>query len=309
MSYALGIDIGGTNTKFGVVDEAGVILYQDSIVTSVYSTPHEFIDAIFHSYQSHIDAEMQKNISRIGIGAPNGNYYTGNIEHAANLKWKGIIPMAKWIENKFSKPTIITNDANAAAMGEMIYGVAKGMKDFIMVTLGTGVGSGFVANGKLILGHDGFAGELGHVIAIRNGRLCGCGRKGCLETYTSATGIVITANEILMQSKEASLLREAHTITSKSIHDAALLGDTIALQIFDYTANILGQTLADAVAITSPEAIILFGGLSLAGDFILKPTQQYMDDNLLINYKGKVKILSSAFQGSDAAILGAAALQ
>jgi len=183
------------------------------------------------------------------------------------------------------------------------------MKDFIMVTLGTGVGSGFVANGKLILGHDGFAGELGHVIAIRNGRLCGCGRKGCLETYTSATGIVITANEILMQSKEASLLREAHTITSKSIHDAALLGDRIALQIFDYTANILGQTLADAVAITSPEAIILFGGLSLAGDFILKPTQQYMDDNLLINYKGKVKILSSAFQGSDAAILGAAALQ
>jgi glucokinase len=252
---------------------------------------------------------MQKKISRIGIGAPNGNYYTGNIEHAANLKWKGIIPMAKWIENKFSKPTIITNDANAAAMGEMIYGVAKGMKDFIMVTLGTGVGSGFVANGKLILGHDGFAGELGHVIAIRNGRLCGCGRKGCLETYTSATGIVITANEILMQSKEASLLREAHTITSKSIHDAALLGDRIALQIFDYTANILGQTLADAVAITSPEAIILFGGLSLAGDFILKPTQQYMDDNLLINYKGKVKILSSAFQGSDAAILGAAALQ
>ena len=309
MSYALGIDIGGTNTKFGVVDEAGVILYQDSIVTSVYSTPHEFIDAISHSYQSHIDAEMQKKISRIGIGAPNGNYYTGNIEHAANLKWKGIIPMAKWIENKFSKPTIITNDANASAMGEMIYGVAKGMKDFIMVTLGTGVGSGFVANGKLILGHDGFAGELGHVIAIRNGRLCGCGRKGCLETYTSATGIVITANEILMQSKEASLLREAHTITSKSIHDAALLGDRIALQIFDYTANILGQTLADAVAITSPEAIILFGGLSLAGDFILKPTQQYMDDNLLINYKGKVKILSSAFQGSDAAILGAAALQ
>lgn len=304
----LGIDIGGTNTAFGIVNEEGEIIFQDAISTKGHPDINTFIDVLFKTLNDKIDNKIFQNIVSIGIGAPNGNYYTGNIEFAPNLEWKGVIPLAKLFEEKFHLPIKVSNDANAAAMGEMMYGTAKGMKDFIMVTLGTGVGSGFVANGQLIYGHDGFAGELGHVIAIRDGRMCGCGRKGCLETYTSATGIVKTANEFKVKKDSESPLKMIEHITSKDIYDAAKNGDKLALEIFEYTGKILGQTLADAVAITSPEAIILFGGLAMAGHFIFDPVKKHFEENVLVIYKNKVKIIPSLLHQNDVAILGAAAL-
>jgi glucokinase len=308
MSLSIGIDIGGTNTVFGVVNEEGQILHQGQIHTKDYATANDFVQALKHAILQICEADVISNVSRIGVGAPNGNYFTGNIEHAANLQWKGIIPMANMIATQFGKPTQLTNDANAAAMGEMMYGVAKGMNDFIMVTLGTGVGSGFVANGKLIYGHDGFAGELGHVISVRDGRQCGCSRKGCLETYTSANGIVHTAQEFLAAKNSQSSLVNHGQLNAKDIYNAAVRGDELALNVFDFTGKILGQTLADAVAITSPEAIVLFGGLAQAGSFIFEPTKKYMEANMLVNYKGKVKLLASLLNESNVAILGAAAL-
>lgn len=308
MQYSIGIDIGGTNSVMGIVDKMGRILYQTTLPTADYPDATDFVDAAFSALHPEIERLGHHQIKGIGIGAPNGNYYSGCIEFAPNLLWKGVVPLAALAEAKFQLPSKVTNDANAAAIGEMMYGAAKGMNDFIMVTLGTGVGSGFVANGKLIYGHDGFAGELGHTIAIREGRLCGCGRKGCLETYTSATGIVRTAIEFLQDRPDASLLREQSAITAKSIFDAASSGDQLALDIFEYTGRILGQSLADAIAITSPEAIILFGGLAQAGALIFEPTRKYMEDNLLVIYKGKVKLLPSELKESDVAILGAAAL-
>jgi glucokinase len=247
----------------------------------------------------------------IGVGAPNGNHYTGNIEHAANLQWKGIVPLSAMLESKFKLPVVLTNDANAAAIGEMIYGAAKGMKDFIMITLGTGVGSGIVANGKLIYGHDGFAGELGHTIIIPDGRPhAGTGKKGSLESYASATGVRLTAIEILKNRKEESLLRTIpeDKLDSKAVYDAAIQGDKIALEIFEFTGRILGLALANAVVFSSPEAIILFGGLTKAGDLILKPTRDHMEANLIKIFQNKVKILVSHLKESDAAILGASAL-
>lgn len=303
----LGIDIGGTNTAFGIVSPDGQILVQGKIPTKGYPDIHSYITTLFQNCVQ-IGGELLPHVERIGVGAPNGNYYSGNIEFAPNLEWEGIVPLASLVESTFQRPVKISNDANAAAMGEMMFGAAKGMKDFIMVTLGTGVGSGFVANGQLIYGHDGFAGELGHVISVRDGRDCGCGRKGCLETYTSATGIVRTAEIFLIEKKIDSLLRHQTEITSKSIFEAAMNGDTLAMDIFKYTGTILGQTLSDAVAITSPEAIILFGGLAQAGDLIIKPTQKAMEENLLRIYKGKVKLIPSALHESDVAILGAAAI-
>lgn len=303
----LGIDIGGTNTAFGIVSPDGQILVQGKIPTKGYLDIHSYITTLFQNCVQ-IGGELLPHVERIGVGAPNGNYYSGNIEFAPNLEWEGIVPLASLVESIFQRPVKISNDANAAAMGEMMFGAAKGMKDFIMVTLGTGVGSGFVANGQLIYGHDGFAGELGHVISVRDGRDCGCGRKGCLETYTSATGIVRTAEIFLIEKKIDSLLRHQTEITSKSIFEAAMNGDTLAMDIFKYTGTILGQTLADAVAITSPEAIILFGGLAQAGDLIIEPTQKAMEENLLRIYKGKVKLIPSALHESDVAILGAAAI-
>lgn len=304
----LGIDIGGTKAAYGVVNEEGKILAQESVSTRGHADARAFVEALFDSVKKNIDTDLYKNIISIGVGAPNGNYYTGNIEFAPNLEWKGVIPLAAMTEEKFSIPVKVTNDANAAAMGEMMYGAARGMKDFIMVTLGTGVGSGFVANGHLIYGHDGFAGELGHVIAVRDGRMCGCGRRGCLETYTSSTGIVKTANEFIAKNEKESLLSNQLITDSKQLFDAAQKEDELALEIFEYTGRILGQTLADAVAITSPEAIILFGGLAQAGDYILTPTQKYFEENLLKIYQNKVKILHSQLVENDAAILGAAAL-
>lgn len=308
MKYSIGIDIGGTNSAFGIVDKKGRIIFEGSIPTNEFLLVEDFTEALHKVLFPAIEKYGPKQIKGIGIGAPNGNFYNGSIEFAPNLQWKGIIPLAKLFEEKFQLPSVVTNDANAAAIGEMMYGAAKGMKDFIMVTLGTGVGSGFVANGKMIYGHDGFAGELGHTIAIRDGRLCGCGRKGCLETYTSATGIVTTAYEFLLNNNTESLLRDKENLSAKTIYEAAVKGDVLALQIFEYTGKILGESLADAVAITSPEAIILFGGLAQAGNYIFEPTYQYMQENLLVIYKDKVKLLPSELKESDVAILGAAAL-
>jgi glucokinase len=271
-----------------------------------------FIDELYNNLAVLIDkAGGTGRMRGIGVGAPNGNYYSGTVEYAPNLPWRGIIPLAKLIQNKFQLPTVLTNDANAAAIGEMMYGAAKGMKDFIMITLGTGVGSGIVANGKLIYGHDGFAGELGHTIIIPHGRLHpGTGKYGSLESYASATGVKNTAVEMLEKSQEASLLRGVPTeeLDSKKVYDAAIQGDALAKQIFDFTGEILGLALANFVMFSSPEAVILFGGLTKAGDLILKPTRENMESNLIQVFQNKVKILISHLKESDAAILGASAL-
>jgi len=308
----IGIDIGGTGTKYGIVDRDGNVLFSGEISTKKHPTIESFIDDLYAELSELIkQAGGTGRIKGIGIGAPNGNYYTGNIEYAANLVWHGIIPLAKLMEAKFKLPVVITNDANAAAIGEMTYGAAKGMKDFIMVTLGTGVGSGIVANGHLIYGHDGFAGEIGHTIVIPDGRVHeGTEKKGSLESYASATGVRLNAIEILEKSKEPSLLRKVpkDKLDSKAVYDAAIEGDKLALEIFEFTGRILGIALANAVMMTSPEAIILFGGLTKAGDLILKPTRDHMEANLIKVFQHKVKLLISHLKESHAAILGASAL-
>jgi glucokinase len=308
----IGIDIGGTNTKFGIVNRDGNVLFSGEISTKKHPTIETFIEELYHELSDLISkAGGVGRIKGIGIGAPNGNFYTGNIEHAANLVWQGIVPLAKLMQAKFKLPVVVTNDANAAAIGEMMYGAAKGMKDFIMITLGTGVGSGIVANGQLIYGHDGFAGELGHTIVIPDGRLHeGTGKKGSLESYASATGVRLTALEILEKSKEPSILRKVSKdkLDSKVVYEAAIEGDKLALEIFEFTGRILGLALANAVMFSSPEAIILFGGLTKAGDLILKPTHEHMEANLIKVFQDKVKILVSHLKESDAAILGASAL-
>ncbi|MCD8164661.1 MAG: ROK family protein [Bacteroides sp.] len=309
--YVVGIDIGGTNSVFGVVDTRGTILTHSSIKTSAYPTIEEYVDALCKSLLPLIvEQGGVDKIKGIGVGAPNGNYYSGTIEFAPNLPWKGVLPLAAMIEERLGIPTALTSDANAAAVGEMTYGAARGMKDFIMITLGTGVGSGIVINGQVVYGHDGFAGELGHVIVRRGGRMCGCGRKGCLETYCSATGVARTAREILTASTEPSLLRNipAESIVSKDVYDAAVQGDKLAQEIFESTGTLLGEALADFIAFSSPEAIVLFGGLAKSGDYIMKPLIKAIDDNILQIFKGKAKILCSELKDSDAAVLGASAL-
>lgn len=308
----VGIDIGGTNSVFGIVDAQGNVLASNSIKTQAYPVLEEYINALGNGILDLIakNGGIEK-IKGIGVGAPNANYYTGNIEHAANLPWKGIVPFAKLLSEKVGVPVTLTNDANAAAIGEMKYGAARGMRDFIMITLGTGVGSGVVANGQLIYGHDGNAGELGHVIVRRDGRTCGCGNKGCLETYTSATGVARTAREMLQnRAGEDSLLRkiDLDKITSKDVFDAAMADNAIAKDIFAFTGQILGEALADFVKFSSPEAFVLFGGLAKAGDLLLNPLKKAMDDNLMAVFKGKVKVLFSEMKDADAAVLGASAL-
>jgi glucokinase len=310
--YAVGIDIGGTNTVFGIVDARGTVIASSSIKTQKYLDVNEYVDDLCKGLTTLIEEVGGKDkIKGIGVGAPNGNYYTGNIEFAPNLPWKGVIPLSTMLSEKIGIPVNLTNDANAAAIGEMTYGAARGMKDFIMITLGTGVGSGIVINGQLVYGHDGFAGELGHTIIRRqNGRTCGCGRTGCLETYTSATGVARTAREFLEIRKDDSLLRNipAAEITSKDVYDAAVAGDAIAKEIFDYTGTILGEAFADFVAFSAPEAIILFGGLARAGDLIMKPIVDSMERNMLTIWKNKIKVIFSELKESDAAVLGASAL-
>ena len=308
-ALALGIDIGGTNTAYGVVNRRGEIIAKGSLPTTGHEAPHDFITALTAAVTPMLAEAGKENFVGAGIGAPNGNFFTGEVVFAPNLPWRGVIPLAKMLTESLNLKSTLTNDANAAAIGEMTYGAAKGLKDFRLVTLGTGLGSGFVANGQLIYGHDGFAGELGHVIAVRDGRKCGCGRLGCLETYSSATGIVRTAKEWLAERHDDTQLRKLlPDITAKGIHLSAEQGDSFALELFDYTGRILGQTLADAVAITSPEAIIFFGGLANAGDLLLNPVRHYLEENLLNIYKNKVAILQSALPDADAAILGASAL-
>ncbi len=309
---AIGIDIGGTGTKFGIVDKDGNVLFSGEMSTKKHKEIEGFIDELHGLLGELIEkAGGIGKIRGIGVGAPNGNFYTGNIEYAPNLPWSGIIPIAKMMNDKFQLPVTLTNDANAAAIGEMMYGAAKGMRDFIMITLGTGVGSGIVANGQVMYGHDGFAGELGHTIVIPDGRMHqGTGKRGSLESYASATGVRLTALEMLENSTEDSLLRTAdkETLDSKVVYDAAIKGDKLAMEIFEFTGKILGLALANAVMFSSPEAIILFGGLTKSGDLILKPTRKHMEENLIQVFQNKVKILVSHLKESDAAILGASAL-
>lgn len=309
--YVVGMDIGGTNTVFGIVDQDGNVVCQDSVKTKAYPIIEDYVNAIGEKLDVLIESVGGKDkINGMGVGAPNGNYYTGNIEFAPNLSWKGIVPLAKLFGERVGVPCKLTNDANAAAIGEMTYGAAKGMKHFIMITLGTGVGSGIVIDGKLVYGHDGFAGELGHVIAVPDGRLCGCGRKGCLETYCSATGIVRTAKEVLTSSYDPSMLRNIpeSELTSKDIFDCAMAGDAIAKDIFQKTGELLGKSLANFTAFSSPEAFIIFGGLAKAGDLIFKPVKEAMEENMLAVFKNKVKVLPSQLKDADAAVLGASAL-
>ena len=309
--HAVGIDIGGTNTKYGIVNHRGQIVFEGSIKTDSYPIIGDFIDALYEKLQPEIERLKDVHVVGIGMGAPNGNFYTGTIEYAPNLHWKGVIHLADLMTEKFKLPAKLTNDANAAAVGEMMYGAARGMKDFIMITLGTGVGSGIFANGELILGHDGFAGELGHTIVVPGGRVHpNTGSMGSLESYASATGVTITAIEYMSGTDEPSVLREIPQteLNSKMVFDAALAGDSLAKKVFKSTGDILGMALANFVMFSSPQAIILFGGLTKAGDILMKPVKDSMERNLLPIFQNKVQLIFSELKESDAAILGASAL-
>ena len=308
---AFGIDIGGTYTKLGIVDESGHCLVDSSISTYDHKEINTFLLALkaeMERLKNEINGDIE--VVGIGIGAPNANYYKGTIEHAPNLNWKGIIPFVEKFKLHYNLPIFLTNDANAAAIGEMIYGVAKNFQDFIVITLGTGLGSGIVARGKLVYGHDGFAGELGHIIVDKDGREGTAGINGTLESYVSATGMKRTIFEFMANSIKESELREIpfSKMTSKKIYDAAKKGDELALEAFRYTGEILGRALATAVNHTSPEAIILFGGLAKAGEFLIDPTKRYMEEYLIPIYKNKIKIIPSALTDTNAAVLGASAL-
>jgi len=311
--YVIGLDLGGTNSVFGIVDSRGEIKATTAIKTQGYNDVNDYVKASVEALQIIIDqvGGIEK-IKAMGIGAPNGNYYNGTIEFAPNLSWghNGVVPLAKLFSDALGIPVALTNDANAAAIGEMTYGVARGMKNFIVITLGTGVGSGIVVNGQLVYGSDGFAGELGHNIIERNGRICGCGRHGCLETYCSATGVARTAREFLSKSDEPSLLRELdpEKITSLDVSIAAGKGDKMAHEIFDYTGEILGRACADFTNFSSPEAYIFFGGLTKAGDLLMEPIKKAYEENVLKIYKGKAQFLVSGLDGSSAAVLGASAV-
>lgn len=310
-SYVVGVDIGGTNSVFGIVDARGNVIVNSSIKTGTHNDVNKYLDELVGGIMGLIEqVGGVDKIRGIGVGAPNGNYFSGSIEFAPNLPWRGKIPLADMIRERTGIPVALTNDANAAAIGEMTYGAARGMKDFIVITLGTGVGSGIVIGGQLVYGHDGFAGELGHMIVKRNGRMCGCGRQGCLETYTSASGVARTAREYLSIRNDDSLLRniDPDLITSKDVYDAAVNSDPMALEIFESTGAILGEAFADFVTFSSPEAIILFGGLTKAGDLLMNPIKHHMERNVLNIYKGKTKLLFSQLKESDAAVLGASAL-
>ncbi len=309
MKLSVGIDIGGTNTSFGLVDESGRIVARGNISTRNNSDFQDYVNQVSDGIRQLLEQTNDAELSGIGIGAANGNYFSGCIENAANLPWKGLVKIVEAFENQFGVPVFLTNDANAAAIGEMVYGGAKGMTDFIEITLGTGLGSGIVTGGKMLYGHDGFAGECGHVIVERGGRDCGCGRKGCLETYVSATGVVRTATELLAKRNIDSELRSIPNseLTALKVSQAAARGDAIAKEVFEFTGEMLGRALADFVAITSPQAIFLFGGLAKAGEILFEPTRRAMEANMLNIFKNKTQVLPSQL-GDNAAILGASAL-
>ena len=312
--YVIGLDLGGTNSVFGIVDSRGDIKATTSIKTQGYDDVNDYVAASVEALQLIIDQVGGiDTIKAMGIGAPNGNYYNGTIEFAPNLSWghNGVVPLAKMFSEKLGIPVALTNDANAAAIGEMTYGVARGMKNFIVITLGTGVGSGIVVNGQLVYGSDGFAGELGHVVVRReDGRSCGCGRNGCLEAYCSATGVARTARELLETTEEPSLLREMilEDITSLDVSIAAEKGDKLAQHVYQTTGEMLGEACANFAAFSSPEAFIFFGGLTKAGDLLMKPLKESYDKNVLKIYKDKAKFLISGLDGSSAAVLGASAI-
>lgn len=305
---AIGIDIGGTNTVFGLVNQQGEILAKENVSTEHFPLPEDLVAVVCeHIKKAFQPFTLTHQLKGVGIGAPNGNYFKGTIEFAPNLKWKGIIPIAQLFSERMGVKAMLTNDANAAALGEMIFGGARNMKDFIFITLGTGLGSGIVANGELVYGHDSCAGEIGHVIIFPDGRQCGCGRKGCLETYCSATGIKRTYADLLMSRHEKTNLADK-VADAKYIFERARKGDVVAIEAFDYTGKILGLALANSVAYTSPEAIFLFGGLALSDQFIFNPTIKSFEENLLHIYKNKIKILPSQLKENTAPILGAASL-
>ncbi len=311
--YVVGVDVGGQTSKIGVVDARGDVLVQSVIRTDGHSDAADFVaDLAAAIKELVVKANKVGEIRGIGVGAPNGNYYTGEIAFAPNLEWAAneAVPFSRMLSEALGGiPVSLTNDANAAAVGEMTYGAAKGMKDFIMITLGTGVGSGIVINGQVVYGHDGFAGELGHTCAVRNnGRQCNCGKTGCLEAYCSAIGVARTAREWLDMTDEPSLLRELEKITSKDVYEAAKEGDALALRVFNFTGAMLGRSLADFIEFSAPEAIVLFGGLARSKEFIYEPTYKAMNENVLPLWKGKVDLLFSQLKESDAAILGASAL-
>ena len=311
-TFVVGIDVGGQTSKIGVVDARGAVLAQTVIRTDTYDKVEPYIAELAEAVKKVVkESGTEGKVRGIGVGAPNANYYTGNIENAVNLSWGSeVVEFSKLLSEAMGGlPVALTNDANAAAVGEMTYGAARGMKNFIMITLGTGVGSGIVINGNVVYGHDGFAGELGHVTAVRgNGRTCNCGKTGCLETYASATGVARTAREWLELTDEPSLLRGLETIASKDVYEAAKEGDKLALKIFEFTGKILGRSFADFVAFSSPEAIVLFGGLARAKEFLTEPIENALNENVLPLWRGKVKIVYSQLKESDAAILGASAL-
>ena len=310
----VGIDIGGTNSVYGLVDRDGNMYGEGVVPTRKYPDFDQYLEELYIGIQNLLkQLDTDYELTGIGIGAPNANYYNGTIENAANLVWQGVIPFVEKMKRYYPTiPILITNDANAAAIGEGVYGAARGMKDYIVVTLGTGLGSGFVANGELVYGSDSFAGELGHVIVdhSESGRKCGCGRSGCLETYVSATGIKRTAFKLLANNLEDSEFRNIayNDLTAEMITKAALNQDPLAIEAYEYTGKILGRSLADAVTITSPQAIILFGGLAKAGKYIFEPTKRSMEKNMLANFRDKVKLLPSGIDGKNAAVLGASAL-
>ena len=307
----VGIDIGGTNTKYGIVDREGNVHHQGNIATTDFEDFQDYFDAMADALREAIELlPGNHRLVGIGIGAANGNYYTGTIEKATNLKWKGVLPLAKMFKDELGIPCILTNDANAAAVGEMIYGNAKGMKNFIVITLGTGLGSGFVCNGHLLNGHHGIAGEVGHTSVNPAGRYCNCGKRGCLETYASATGIKRTVYKLLADHLEPSELRGIafDNLNTQMITEAALRGDIVAKECFEYTGRILGMKLAETAVHTDPEAIFIFGGLAMAGDLIFKPTIRHMEENLMPLFRGKIKVLPSALQNQAAPILGASSL-
>ncbi|MCQ2173985.1 MAG: ROK family protein [Bacteroidales bacterium] len=310
--YVVGIDIGGQSAKIGIVDARGEVLSQTVIASNKHTDAKEFVDYLAQTVLGLIkQADVEGQVRGIGVGAPDGNYYTGDIEGAMNITWCGsrTVHFAKMLKEATGIPVSLTNDANAAAMGEMTYGIAKGMKNFIMITLGTGVGSGIVVDGKVVYGHDGFAGELGHTCAVRhNGRHCNCGQDGCLEAYASAIGVARTAREWLDMNDEPSLLRQVENITSKDVYDAAKQGDALALRVFEFTGRILGEKFADFIAFSAPEAIVLFGGMARSREFIEEPIVRAMNENVVFLWKNKVKLLFSTLKESDAAILGASAL-
>jgi glucokinase len=310
IALAAGVDIGGTNTAVGLVDREGTVHEVYSLPTRAYPDVKDFVRSVSKQIRYMLDKVEGGTLVGIGVGAPNGNHYRGTVEFAPNLSWTGVVPLAQLFADEFQLPTYLDNDANAATAGEMIYGAAHDMRHLIMITLGTGVGSGIVVDGKIVRGHDGFAGEIGHTIVFQDGRTCGCGRRGCLETYASATGVRRTVVERLAHNEDPSTLRDIppEKLSSKDIYDAAVEGDEIANAVFQYTGRILGIALANAVVFTAPEAIFLFGGLAKAGDMLFNPIREHFEANLLEVYKGKVKLIPSALPDFNAAILGASAM-